>query len=603
MVFGQTLRHGFVNFDDDEYVYKNPMVSRGLTLPGMVWAFNGAHAANWHPVTWLSHMLDCQIYGLAPGGHHLTNVLLHTMAAILLFLVLRRMTGCLWRSALVAAVFAVHPLRVESVAWVAERKDVLSGVFFMLTLGAYVSYARHPWSPARYALVTSLFAVGLMCKPMLVTLPVVLLLLDYWPLNRWGGDGAQAPVFRLGGWRMPRRLVLEKLPWLGLTVATVVATLLAQTHAIRPLEVISPSWRVTNSLIAAATYVGKMFWPSGLAILYPYRVNGGSPGDLLLAVVILLSITGFALGLRKSRPYLLVGWLWYLVMLTPVIGIIQVGMQARADRYTYLPQIGLYVLLTWAMADLAAGWRCRRVALGGGSAILLAALIYGAHAQTAVWRTSESLWTHTLACTPRNLIAHYNLGCALLDEGRLDEAIIQYRTALKLKPDYAVAHNGLGSALFQKGRLDEALAEYQTTLQLDPDIAIAQNNYGNALLQKGNLAEAIRHFQAAIDLKPDYVEALNTLVWVLAANSQAALRDGPRAVELARRACELTQDGNPLILGGLAAAYAEAGRFPEALETAQRAAELADAQANPTLAGNLRAEWQLYQDGHPFRIH
>jgi tetratricopeptide (TPR) repeat protein len=506
-VFGQTLRYGFVDFDDHEYVVENPEVSRGLTLKGFVWAFTHVHSANWHPLTWISHMLDCQFYGLNAGGHHLTNILLHTTATILLFLVLRQMTGFLWRSAFVAAVFAIHPLRVESVAWVAERKDVLSGVFFMLTLCAYVRYARGPWSAARYGLVVLMFALGLMSKPMLVTLPLVLLLLDYWPLNRLQVDTATQPVYRLGGWRISRRAILEKLPLLGLVAASCVATLFAQSNAIASLDQISPPLLVGNALIAYVVYLGQMFWPSGLSLLYPFPVNGVPPWEEILAPVLLLLISAAVFLLRKTRPYLVVGWLWYLVMLMPVIGIVQVGSQAHADRYTYLPQIGLYVLLVWAAADLCVGWRWRRVVLGGGSAIILAALIFCAHAQTAYWRDSETLWTHTLACTSNNAVAHNNLGNTLVKKGRVDEAFSHFRMALQIKPDYADAHNNLGNALFKKGNVDEAIAHYQRALQINPDFADAHYNLGNALFQKGEVDEAIAQFQEALQIDPDNVEA------------------------------------------------------------------------------------------------
>ena len=404
-VFGQTLHFEFVNFDDDTYVYENPEVSQGLTFKGIIWAFTRFHSFNWHPLTWLSHMLDCQLYGSNPGGHHLTNILLHAVAAILLFLVLRQMTGALWRSAFVAAVFAVHPLHVESVAWVSERKDVLSGVFFMLTIGTYVRYARQPWSPAHYGLVALLFALGLMCKPMLVTLPILMLLLDYWPLNRFSNFTPQ--VFF--------RLVAEKIPLFALAAVSCAVTIFAQTDAIKSFDQISLPLRVGNALVSYAIYLKQMFWPSNLAVLYPFPSHGEVIWKMILASIVLFSISASVFVLRKTRPYLLVGWLWYLVMLVPVIGIFQVGTQAHADRYTYLPQIGLYLLLTWTAVDLCAGWRFRRVVLGGSSTVILVALIFCARAQASYWQNSESLWTHALACTSDNFIAHNNLGTALLE--------------------------------------------------------------------------------------------------------------------------------------------------------------------------------------------
>jgi hypothetical protein len=359
VVFGQTLGHGFVNYDDEEYVYGNPQVIHGLNLKGVEWAFTHSVMGNWHPLTVMSHMLDCQFYGLHAGGHHLTNLLLHAATAILLFLVLRQMTGALWPSAFVAAVFAIHPLRVESVAWVAERKDVLSGLFFMLTLVAYVRYVRKPPSLGRYLMVMFLFALGLMCKPVFVTLPFVLLLLDYWPLNR-----VPTATDCRNHFPIPRRLILEKLPLFGLAAASCAATLFTQTFALPSFEQISLPLRVGNALISYVTYLGQMFWPSGLAVFYPFAARDVGVARVVLSLVVLAGISTGVFVLRR-RPYLLTGWLWYLIMLAPVIGIVQVGGQAQADRYTYLPQIGLYLLLTWAAADLCAGWRYRRVVLGG----------------------------------------------------------------------------------------------------------------------------------------------------------------------------------------------------------------------------------------------
>jgi len=621
VVFGQTLGHEFFNCDDDAYVYENPVVQKGLTLQGIIWAFTHVCAFNWHPLTWLFHMLDCQLYGLNPGGHHLTNVLLHTAAAILLFLVLRRMTGFLWRSAFVAAVFAIHPLHVESVAWVAERKDVLSGVFFMLTLGAYVRYVekskvQSPKSKVFYGLTLLFFTLGLMSKPMLVTLPFVLLLLDYWPLNRFGlstlnssasaySYGATAPKRSEGGQLSTKRalrLILEKFPFFVLSAASCVVTIFAQTELIQPFEKFSLPLRVGNALISYVAYLGQMFWPVGLAVLYPFTAKGVEGSGVVLSVVVLAVISTGVLVLRR-RPYLLTGWLWYLIMLVPVIGIVQVGAQARADRYTYLPQIGLYLLLTWGAADLCAGWRHRRVVLGGCSTVILVALIFCARTQASYWRNSESLLTHTLACTSDNSIGHYNLGNALFQKGDVDEAITQYQKALQINPDYMEAHYNLGCALIQKGRMDEAIIQYQKALQINPDNAEVHYNLGCALLQKGRMDEAITQYQKVLQIEPDNAEAQNKLAWVLATCPQASLRNGDKAVALAQRTNQLTGGGNPVALGTLAAAYAEAGRFPEAVETAQRALQLAETQSNTALADAIRSQLKSHQAGIPFHLH
>jgi tetratricopeptide (TPR) repeat protein len=486
-VFGQTAGFEFVNYDDNIYVYENPGVAPGLTLKGIVWAFS-CHACNWHPLTWLSHMLDCQLYGLHPGGHHFTNVLLHTSTVIALFLVLRQMTGALWRSAFVAALFAIHPLRVESVAWVAERKDVLSGLFFMLTIGAYVRYARRPWSAVRYGLVVLLFAMGLMCKPMLVTLPVVLLLLDYWPLQRTESAG---------------RLVLEKLPLLALSTASCVATLLAQTGAIESTELYSMPLRYANALVTCMVYLGQMVWPVGLAVFYPYPHNGLPSWEVALAGTLLAGISAAALWQRRKQPWVLIGWVWYLVMLFPVAGVIQVGGQAHADRYTYLPQIGVYVAITWLVAE----WQVSRAALGGLMAGVLALFMVCAWQQTAYWQNSETLWSYTLACTTDNDIAKDNLGIVLMQKGRMDSAITCFQQALRIRPNFPEAHNNLGYALLQMGKVDAAITCFQKALQIRPDFAEAHDNLGNALLQTGKVDEAITHCQRALQIKPDDAEA------------------------------------------------------------------------------------------------
>ena len=627
LVFGRTVHYAFVNYDDSLFVYENPAVTGGLSRDGVKWAFTHTVASNWHPLTTLSHMLDCQLYGLNAGGHHLTNVLLHTASVILLFLVLRQMTGKLWRSALVAAVFAIHPLRVESVAWVSERKDVLSGLFFMLTLWAYVYYARRPFSLGRYLCVVAPFALGLLSKPMVVTLPFVLLLLDYWPLGRFQWTTVRATL------RALRSLFCEKIPLFFLAAVLSVVTFIAQKGNRVGLESMPVTRRLSNVMVSYGTYVREMVWPQKLAAFYP-PVSTVPIWQIIGAGALLLTVTVLAIRAARRNGYILVGWLWYLGMLVPVIGLVQAGSQSHADRYTYLPQIGLYLLLTWAAADWCARWRHRRVALGGVATLILAALIFCAPAQTACWQNGESLWTHTLACTsdnadaqnglgnalflkgrdgeamvhlqqalqinPRYAEAHDNLGSELFLKGQVDGAIVQFQQALQIDPRNADAHYNLGCALLLRGRLDEAIVQFQQALQINPDNANSHINLGNALLQMGRDDEAIVHYQRAQQLNPNSLEVQNNLAWVLATASQAALRDGRQAVALAERANQSAGGENPIFLHTLAAAYAEAGRFDDAVRTAQRAMVLAQTAGQSDLAGRLNDELKLYAAKLPF---
>jgi len=628
-VFGQTLHHGFV-YDDRGYVYENPAITKGLHWEGVVWAFTHTHGANWHPLTTLSHMLDYQLFGLNPRGHHLTNVLLHTASVLLLFLVLRKMTGALWRSAFVAAVFAIHPLGVESVAWVAERKDVLSGLFFMLTLWAYMRYTQKQLarsqsffsfvlSPA-YWLALLLFALGLMSKPMLVTLPFVLLLLDYWPLRRFAmGDSR----FTIG------QLACEKIPFLLLTAADSIATVWAQhgAHAIMSGQVLDVRSRMGNALISYASYLGQMIYPAGLVALYPHPGGRLSVWRVGLSLLVLIFISAGVLVGRRKWPYVVVGWLWYLGMLVPVIGLVQVGVQARADRYVYLPQIGLYLLVAWGLADLMRGWRGRKVVLGIAGGLALGGLAVTARVQTAYWQDNIKLWRHAVDVNPHNALAHDSLGVALGEQGQLDEAIRQFHEAIRLEPDHAEVHFNLGIALAQQGKLAEAIQHFERAIQLKPDHADANGSLGTALAQQGKLAEAIQHFERAIQLKPDFPEALNNLGTALAqqgkladaiSNYERALQLRPdlpevhntlglllaqqgksaEAIQHFERAIQLEPD-DARAHNNLAVVLVRQGKSAEALPHFQKALNLATAQNNAPLAEAIRTKLRSFQPASP----
>lgn len=655
VIFGQTIRYRFVNFDDGTYVYRNPAVIQGITILGIKWAFTHVVAANWHPLTMLSHMLDCSFYGVAPGGHHLTNILLHIAATILLFLVFWSMTTALWQSAVVAAVFAIHPLHVESVAWIAERKDVLSGVFFMLTIGVYLQYVRRP-TVLRYVGALVCFSLGLMAKPMLVTLPFVLLLLDFWPLNRLTKSTIS-------------KLVLEKIPFFVLTIVACVETVLSQHQSINLIRTVSLEARVANALVAIMIYVGQSFWPTNLAVFYPHPENNISAWQTALAIAFLAATTVTVFVFRKKAPYFLTGWLWYIGMLIPVIGIVQVGIQAHADRYMYLPQVGLSLALVWTIADVSRQWPYRKVISGAICAAALAPLIWSAWTQTSYWQDSESLWEHTVAVTRDNEMAREHLSDAYLDKGRLDDAIAQARQALtvesesadahatlgaalarkgeldeaiahlhtalqsnpkllrthynlanvclqkgdidqaienyeqelQIQPEFAEGHNNLANALFRRGRLDEALVHLEKALALNPDYPEARNNFGIALSQKGQMREAIAQWNKILEIQPDNLEAGCNLAWIYATFPDGSIRNGSKAVALAQRALQLSDGKNAKIWRLAAAAYAEAGQFADAVKAAGNGLGLAQAAGDAVLAQTLESNIKLFEESRPLR--
>ena len=593
IVFGQTLRFDFVNYDDPRYVYQNTRITSGISIANVAWAFSHIHSENWHPLTTITHMLDCQLHGLNAGWHHFTNVLLHSFAVVLLFVALERMTGALWRSAFVSAVFAVHPLHVESVAWIAERKDVLSAFFFMLSLLAYLHYTRAP-SIGRYLTVALAVALGLMSKPMLVTLPFVLLLLDYWPLERFKPKRSNT-----GGQSL--QLVLEKTPLIALSAVSSVVTFLAQRGAIGWTEQLPVSERISNALVAYVIYIRQMFWPAGLAVFYPHPENRLPVLEISLAFIVLVGITAAAFVFRSKAPYFVTGWLWYLGMLVPVIGLVQVGWQGHADRYTYLPQIGLYIAVTWAVTDFTRTWRFQRMALGLATLIVVTALSWRCWLQASYWRDSETLFTHALAVTRNNDVAMNNLGIIFLEKGQLDDAISNLQAAIDVRPENAPAHDNLAKALLQKGQVAEAMVHYRKFLEIQPDNVEARNTLGTALIQQGKLREAIGQWQEALAIQPENGNAASNLAWVFSACPEDSIRDGRHAVELGEKALRISGGKIPMIYKVLAAAYAESGRFVDAVETAQRGAELAANQGNPALAAELESNIALYQSGRPLR--
>lgn len=623
-VFWPATRCDFVHYDDPDYVSANRHVQQGLTRESVRWAFTTSHASNWHPLTWLSHMLDYQLFGPTPRGHHATSVLLHGLNAALAFLVFRQWTGSVGRSVVVTGFFALHPLRVESVAWISERKDVLSGMFFLLSLWAYGRFAqRHkaagasgepvsaPGAAGRplghsasvkwrlpahwiwYFVCFVAFALGLMSKPMLVTLPFVLLLADFGPLNRWPRPvqfppnrpalpraDAAAPPRSLG------RLWVEKIPFFVLAAGSSVVTFVAQRQggAVAPLGGLPLATRLENAVVSYARYLGKFFWPTNLSVLYPHP--GDWPdGQVLAAVLVLLAVTAVVLHRAARWPFALTGWFWFLGMLVPVIGLVQVGIQSMADRYTYLPQIGLVLALVWGVAEGLKRWRLPPAATATGAGLILCVCAVLARQQLAHWRDTETLFRHAVKVTRGNYLAHNNLGYFLALQGKLDEAMEEYRRALESNPRYEEALNNLGHALARKRRHAEAITYYEAALRVRPDHVEVHNNLGNALSELGRLEEAIAHYQFVLMRQPDHADAHNNLGIALAIKG-----DFPRAVHHLSEALRLKPDyaGARSNLGNALAAQ---GRHAEAIAEYQKAIALNpnDAQAHNNL-GNALAE-------------
>jgi protein O-mannosyl-transferase len=542
IIYAPSLNYDFLHYDDPIYVSENIEVARGLTEQGVLWAFTTGRAANWHPLTWLSHMLDVQLYGMTAARHHLTNMALHIANSLLLFWLLFRTTRRRPQSAVVALLFAVHPLHVESVAWIAERKDVLSALFWMLTFHAYVSYVRRPLHRHRLA-VFSIFLLGLMAKPMLATLPFILLLFDIWPLHRVSLKAGQRKVWL--------QLFLEKIPLFSLSVLSSIVTIVAQWRggAVQNLEMLSLSQRAANAVVSYVMYLVQMLWPMNLIAYYSYEPP--SLGLVAISVLILASISALAIQFAKRYPCILVGWMWYLFTLLPVIGLIQVGEQSRADRYTYIPLIGIFILVAWGVSQLFTFRRYRGIVLGIAAGILVCSLTILARRQVYYWESDFSLWQHAVQEMPRNHFARINLGTALFVRGDWTAAVDQYREALLLRPNSAEACNGLGIVLSKKGLLSEAERSYREALRIKPNFAEAHANMGALLGTLGKYEDAISEFQAALKLDPQKAEIHYNLGFALAKQDKVdeAIAHYNKALEIKPSYAEAhTELGNILFI-------------------------------------------------------
>ncbi|RZB36212.1 MAG: hypothetical protein SRB2_02371 [Desulfobacteraceae bacterium Eth-SRB2] len=671
-VYWQVGKHSFVNFDDSSYILNNPHIRAGLSFKGIAWAFSFPGFDYWHPMTWLSHMLDCHLYGLKAGMHHQISLILHILNSMLLFLVFKKMTGATWRSAFVAAIFAIHPMNVESVAWLAERKNVLSTFFWLLTMLTYIHYSKRP-CVSRYMVMLFVFTLGLMSKPMLVTLPFVLLLLDYWPLCRIDINYQKTPKSNDTDFQRSRtlHLVLEKVPLLILSAVGIFLSSLAvqRLGIVISTASVPMQLRIKNALVSYVSYIIKMIWPHNLAVFYPYpqtlplwQVTGAG-----LLLICIFSLVFMAV---KSKPYLAVGWLWYVGTLFPLIGLFQAGLwPAIADRFTYVPFIGLFLIIAWGVPDLAVRWHYREIKLAIIAAALFAIFAVTTYLQVGYWKNGITLFKRALEVTYNNHIAHHkfgeelklqnktaaaakhysealrikpdffathlNLGIILRDEGKLDEAKDYFSRALRLKPDRAEPHYELGITLEKQGDLDAAIRHYLEASRVKPDYAKAHNNLGIILTRQKKDKEAILHFYEAIRIDPDYadgycnlgiiyadqrniekailhykkalylnpnmVQALYNLSWILASCENERYRNGEEAVKLAKKLCKTARYDQPLALDALAAAYAETGKFDQAVTSAKKALELALKQGHSELVLPLKKRLQLYQKGLPYR--
>lgn len=663
--FAGVRGNGWIQLDDPLYVVDNPHVNRGWTWDGFRWFLTHSHGSNWHPLTSWTHMLDVQLFGLTPVGPHLVNVALHTLTALLVLFTLHRLTGAWWRASLVALLFAVHPLRVESVAWVSERKDVLSGVFFVLTLLAWGEWARRP-SPARYAAALGVFALGLMAKPMLVTVPAVLLLLDAWPLGRWR-EGVAARAGAGAAWRA--RLI-EKWPFALLAAISAVLTVVMQrgTGAVVPFAVIPLSARFANAAVSVWRYARDLVWPRHLTIFYPFDTQLSAL--VVIASVVALAGAAWALARWRGRvPALAMGWAWSLVMLLPVIGLLQVGGQSHADRYTYLPQLGLLIGIVWTVADALAARPAAARAAFAAALVAAAALGLATRTQVARWHDSTTLFRWTLAVTRDNAIAHQCLGDVAMQAGHVAEALPHYRESVRIWPTFWDSHNKLGAALGATGHWDQAVVELERAAVLSQDPGV-QHNLGFAYLMLGRVDDALPHFDAALradpddvrslthrglalrakqrfaeaeeDLRhaarltpadadvhrelavtcivagdvaeglqqygeilardPDDLDALNNVAWIRATHARAEVRDGREAVRMAERARDKSPVPVAILYSTLAAAYAEAGRMPDAVAAGERAVALAKQDGDSVAIRHDEEQLARYRAGQPFHF-
>ncbi|HTR43861.1 MAG TPA: tetratricopeptide repeat protein [Pseudomonadales bacterium] len=664
----------YVAFDDRNYIIGNFDIQNGFSWHAVKWAFTSFYSNNWHPLTWFSHILDCRLYGLDPAGPHLTNLAIHVTNTVLVFLLFQNITTKLWQSAFVATLFAIHPMHVESVAWVSERKDVLSTFFLLLTLLAYARYvelaaAKKPACWLVYALSLFLFILGLMSKPMLVTLPGILFLLDFWPLRR-----VQLPLKNQP--KVLRDVFVEKIPFIILAGISCVVTYIAQntTGAVKSVQDFPLSQRLAHIPVSYEWYLFKIFWPANLSVFYPFRTGDYVPAeDIVFAVLLLAALTAFAVWRARKYPWFIVGWLWFLGTLIPVIGLVQAGNQAYADRYAYIPYIGLSIILAWGLSELLSRWPGQQIILWVITVFVAVACFWRTTVEVRYWKDGFTLLNRTIALDPKDELAwavlgleyevrgnnnkaidyetqattlddqfgwawldlgrmliikgdypaaenafqmalqsdHFvpdridsynNLGDVYVNTGQFAQAIPNYQSSLDLSPNQPLALNGLGLSYVQTQQPDLAITAYQNAIKLNPDFPEAHLSVAMLLAKAGRDSEAISHYRKVVELNTNTVIALNNLAWLLAADSDPKLRNGPEAVSLSQHACELTQYQEAFLIGTLAVAYAEAGRFNEAVTASQKAQDVALAHGQKVVAEQNLKLMQLFKSGKPFHL-
>lgn len=609
--FAPVCKNDFIRlYDDGKYVTDNPHIKDGINLKTIRWVFSTPHYFMWHPLTTLSYVLEYQLFGLTPFWYHLTNLVLHAASALLLFWVLQRMTGAVWPSAFVAAVFALHPIQVESVAWIAERKNVLNGFFWLLTIAFYVRYVQCP-GIGRYAIVLFVFGLSAMTKPTVVTLPFALLLLDYWPLRRFGWvykrnrqdmsqhklAAACQPV------SSPQRLIIEKIPLFIISILLSIVTYLAQQsgNVIQQEQRFPLYARLLNAIVSYIRYVGHLIYPIGFAVFYPHPGRNIPVWQPTVSFLLLAIVTVAVLRQIRRRPYLAAGWFWYVGTLVPVIGLVQAGGQATADRYAYIPLIGISIMIAWAAGEVLEKWGRLKIWAVILAGLLFFALLTVTRTQVGYWQNDETLFSHAVKVTQNNHLAHYNLAKVMEGKGEYGQAIENYKIVVEIHPDDYEAYNNMGAMFLKQGQFDQAVISYEKSLKIKPDYLIAMYNAGIVTLKQGKYDETIKYFHKALEQNPDWVIALNSLAWVLATAEDSRFQNPVDAVKYAEKACRLANYNDAALLDTLAAAYASVGNFDYAVQTAEKAFKLADNNKQENLAQDIQYHLEFHKTKQPWR--